>query len=197
MARSVSFAVRLILASASPRRHELLQAAGLTFEVVPADVDESGPPDESAEKHVRRLALAKAQAVGPLPAGTLVLGADTVVTVDELRLGKPRDPAEAAWMLKRLSGRTHLVLTGVALASEAGCSSEVATTRVSFSRLTAEAVSWYVASGEPSDKAGAYAIQGLASRFVVGIQGSYSNVVGLPIEVVVRMLEGAGFPLWT
>jgi septum formation protein len=185
--------VRLVLASSSPRRADLLRAAGLEFLVVPSEADETPLPDESPEPHVRRLALAKAQrvaaGVGPQ---TVVLGADTVVTIDRLILGKPGHAAEAAAMLRRLSGRTHEVLTGVALVLGATVVVEVGRTLVHFSQLTEEDLTWYVSSGEPLDKAGAYGIQGLASRFVDRIEGSYSNVVGLPVSLVVSLLRPHG-----
>lgn len=192
----------LILASASPRRAELLRAAGIQFDVLPADVDESVLPDESAEHHVRRLAEAKACAVLPRADGSPVLAADTVVVVAGEILGKPADEGDARRMLRLLSGRSHEVMTGVCLVRhERGSgkgewgsvsASEVAVTTVEFAPLTDAEIDWYVASGEPGDKAGAYAIQGLASRFVTRIDGSYSNVVGLPAGVVYRMCKLAG-----
>jgi septum formation protein len=191
--------VRLILASASPRRAELLRAAGIHFDVLPADVDESVLPGETAEHHVRRLAEAKACAVLPQAGGRPVLSADTVVVVGGAILGKPADEADARRMLWMLSGRSHEVVTGVCLLRqerERGkgdlATSEVAVTTVEFAPLTDAEIDWYVSSGEPSDKAGAYAIQGLASRFVTRIDGSYSNVVGLPVGVVYRMCTAAG-----
>ena len=189
----------LVLASSSPRRAELLQAAGLPFVVQAANVDESRLGDEPPELYVRRLALAKAAAVaGGVDAGALVLGADTVVVVDAVSLGKPADAAEATAMLKRLAGRSHAVLTGVALVRDgAPVAQEVAATRVTFAPMSDAEIAWYVATPEPYDKAGAYAVQGLASRFVTGIDGSYSNVVGLPVELVYRLLIAAGGDLRT
>lgn len=210
--------MRLILASASPRRAELLRAAGIQFDVLPADVDESVLLHESAERHVRRLAEAKASAVLPRADGRPVLAADTVVVVGGEILGKPVDDGNARRMLRMLSGRSHEVLTGVCLLRYEGdigkgegvrgkdrvdwgqavkygellVASEVAVTTVEFGSLTDAEIDWYVASGEPRDKAGAYAIQGLASRFVTRIDGSYSNVVGLPVEVVYCMCTQAG-----
>jgi septum formation protein len=181
--------VSLLLASASPRRADLLAAAGLEFRVVSAEVDERRLPDEAPDAYVRRLALAKASAIGS-GAGQVVLGADTVVVVDADCLGKPRDDDEARAMLARLSGRVHEVLTGVALvAAGRAASVDVVATRVTFHRLDAAEIAWYVASGEPRDKAGAYAIQGFASRFIAGIEGSYANVVGLPVDLVYRRLK--------
>jgi septum formation protein len=178
--------VRLILASASPRRAELLRAAGFEFDVLAAGVDESIRSGESPQAYVRRLAAEKSAAV--LTADAIVLGADTTVVVDGEMLGKPRDDDEAADMLRRLSGRTHDVMTGVSIRCGAHEVGRVETTAVYFSLLTDDDVAWYVASGEGRDKAGGYAIQGLASRFIPRIDGSYSNVVGLPITCVRELL---------
>jgi septum formation protein len=185
--------VTIILASASPRRAELLRAAGFDIEVHPADVDESVRHHEAADAHVRRLAEEKARAVSVLMSARPVLAADTVVVVDGEILGKPRDVEEAKRMLRRLSGRTHEVVTGVALMGAAGpAQTRLASTSVEFVELSEADIAWYVASGEPMDKAGAYAIQGLASRFVTRIDGSYSNVVGLPVALVYEMCRDAG-----
>ena len=187
---------RLVLASASPRRAELLRAAGIDFEVMPADVDETIDVEDTPEGYVRRVAQLKAEAVLPRAGERLVLGADTIVIVDHAVLGKPSDPADAGRMLRLLSGREHAVMTGVCLIDPAAESGRVqmSTTRTSvgFAALTDEEISWYVASGEPVDKAGAYAIQGLASRFVTRIDGSYSNVVGLPVALVYDLCKRAG-----
>jgi septum formation protein len=186
----------LVLASSSPRRAELLQAAGLPFVVRAASVDETRHANEAPDHYVRRLALAKACAAAAAP-HELVLGADTVVVAgpasEAACLGKPADAADAAAMLRQLAGRTHEVLTGVALV-RAGepVAVDVATTRVTFAAMSDSDVAWYVATPEPYDKAGGYAVQGLASRFVATIDGSYSNVVGLPVELVCRLLAGAG-----
>jgi len=177
--------VRLILASQSPRRAELLTAAGYEFDVIPADVDESIHPGEEPETYARRVAAAKAQAVRPRSHGRPVLAADTVVVIDGHILGKPADAADARRMLRMLSGRLHEVLTAVTLDAV----TQVERTTVEFATLTDEEVAWYVSSGEPMDKAGAYAIQGLASRFVIRIDGSYSNVVGLPMARVYELLK--------
>ena len=183
----------LVLASRSPRRAELLARAGYRFEVAPADVDERRRGGEAPAKLVRRLAWKKAAVVAARHPGAVVLGADTVVVVDDdVVLGKPRGDADAARMLRRLSGRAHKVLTGVALRAPHGRRAGVASTRVYFRPLGPEEVAWYVASGEPADKAGGYAIQGRASRFVPRIEGSYANVVGLPIELVDRLLDDLG-----
>jgi septum formation protein len=181
----------LLLASASPRRAELLAAAGISFETLAVDLDEAVLPGEAPEAHVRRLAEAKARAALARRASALVLGADTVVVLDGRILGKPRDAGDARAMLEALAGRDHQVLTGVALVSAEASAFEVAHTRVWFAPMTAPEIDDYIRSGEPMDKAGAYGIQGLASRYVERIEGSYTNVVGLPVALVVRMLDGA------
>ncbi len=186
----------LILASASPRRAELLRAAGIhEFTVRAADIDEALLPDESPHAYVLRLSREKARAVAR--PHEMVLAADTTVVLGEEIAAKPLDAADAARMLRALSGAWHEVLTGVSLLRGDRLLSEVESTRVKFAPLSPEEIDWYVASGEPMDKAGAYGIQGLASRFVERIEGSYSNVVGLPVQMVYRMLremgeEGAG-----
>lgn len=179
--------VRLILASASPRRAELLRAAGFDFDVVAANVDESIRRDEPPSAYVRRLAADKSAAVVARQ-DVLILAADTAVVVDGDILGKPRDDEEAAAMLRRLSGRRHEVLTGISLRQNSHEVGRVETTAVFFSPLSEDDVTWYVASGEGRDKAGAYAIQGLASRFIRRIEGSYSNVVGLPVATVFELI---------
>lgn len=183
--------MRLILASASPRRAELLTAAGFVFEVRAADVDERVRPGEAPGDYVRRLAIEKAAAAqtGMATDGVLTLGADTAVIVDGEILGKPADLADAARMLRRLSGRAHAVLTGVSVRSGEQHLDLVDETRVFMHPLSEADVAWYVASGEGLDKAGAYAIQGLASRFIPRIEGSYSNVVGLPVARVAELIR--------
>jgi septum formation protein len=181
--------MELVLASASPRRVELLRAAGFDPVVVPADVDETVLPGEAPAAHVTRLARAKVAAIGPRYPHAAILGADTVVAIDDEILGKPRDDDDARRMLSHLAGRTHRVYTGVALAIGADVRAEVDVTDVAMSPLTLPEVDWYVASGECRDKAGAYAIQGLASRYVTAIHGSYTNVVGLPIALVYGWLR--------
>ena len=183
--------MRLVLASASPRRAELLRAAGIEFDVVAANVDESIRPGETPADHVRRLAEDKALRVQPQVNGRFVLGADTVVVVGDQILGKPADAADAARMLRLLSGRRHQVLTGVALIGKTRHVGVAATT-VEFAPLNDAEIAAYVTSGEPMDKAGAYAIQGLASRFVTAIEGSYSNVVGLPVALVYDLCKREG-----
>jgi septum formation protein len=237
--------MRLILASASPRRAELLRSAGYTFDVVVADVDESIRPGESPSLYVRRLAAEKSAAAlrritadlkvrttldgtalpadpkvfttadgragtadlkvcttsdgtrsdgtevvqAFRPADSIVLGADTTVVVDGEILGKPRDDEDGRAMLRRLSGKTHQVMTGVSLRRGAFEVGRVEITSVVFRAMTEEDISWYAASGEGRDKAGGYAIQGLASRFIPSISGSYANVVGLPVATVAELLR--------
>jgi septum formation protein len=179
----------VILASASPRRADLLAAAGVAFEVRAVDVDERPLEGEPAADYVARVAADKARAC-PMAEGAVVLAADTVVVVDGGILGKPVDDQDAARMLRRLSGRAHQVLTGVAVRRGGEVAVAVDSTAVSFAPLSDADVAWYVASGEPRGKAGAYAVQGLASRFVERVDGSYSNVVGLPVALTCRMLAG-------
>jgi septum formation protein len=181
----------LLLASASPRRAELLTAAGIAFDVQPADVDERVLDGETPEGYVRRIAESKARTISARFPNRLVLGADTTVVVDALILGKPQDELDARRMLSALSGRTHQVLTGVCIAGAGHFEMAVSRTAVEFAALDADEIDEYVSTGEPMDKAGAYAIQGLASRFVTRIDGSYSNVVGLPVALVHAMLRRA------
>lgn len=177
----------LILASASPRRAELLRAAGIDFLVRVADVDETQWPDEPPRDYVLRLSRAKAQAVAQ--ADELVLGADTTVVINQETAGKPVDAADAQRMLRALSGQWHEVLTAVTLAQGDRVVSDVEVTRVKFAPLSEAEIDWYVATGEPMDKAGAYGIQGYASRFVERIEGNYANVVGLPVPMVYLMMK--------
>jgi septum formation protein len=180
---------RLVLASASPRRAELLRAAGIDYDVIPANVDETLKPDESAREYVARLAETKARAIHALDGQRTVLAADTVVVADAQILGKPLDEADARRMLRLLSGRMHDVLTAVSIFHPGEIvDTRVDVTQVQFATLSESDIDWYVSTGEPLDKAGAYAVQGLASRFVPRIEGSYSNVVGLPIALVHQML---------
>jgi septum formation protein len=182
----------LILASASPRRRELLTQAGFTFEIITADVPEIRKPREDPIRFVTRLAREKAEAVisrESIPPDAIVLGADTIVVVDEEVLGKPQDEADAARMLRLLSGRTHQVITGVCLAKGRVRERAAEVTFVRFSTLSDEEIEAYVATGEPLDKAGAYAIQGRAGRWVPRIHGCYFNVVGLPLALVSSMIE--------
>ncbi len=184
--------VPIILASASPRRRELLAQAGFTFDVVPAHVPEVQKTGEDPIHFVTRLAREKAEAVAAthaLTPDTLVLGADTIVVVDEEILGKPRDEADAARMLRQLSGKTHQVITGVCLAKGRERQRAAEVTFVRFNTLSDSEIAAYVATDEPLDKAGAYAIQGRAGRWVPRIHGCYFNVVGLPLALVSSMIE--------
>jgi septum formation protein len=221
----------LVLASASPRRQELLRNAGIPFEVQPTQIAEDPLPGEGARECAERLAREKALAVAQQRPHDVVLGADTVVVIDGQILGKPADTADAVRMLRMLSGREHQVITGVCLVSSGrwavartegqkgdpqglkptfvaglGGTAEAVpcpkpiletsaseTTLVTMSEITEDEIAAYIASGEPMDKAGAYAIQGIASRWIPRIDGDYSNVVGLPVALVWRMLKGAGF----
>jgi len=190
--------VRLILASRSPRRTALLEAMGLPFTVHPADVDETPHPDEAAAGYVVRLARTKAAAVWRAEAAPdrLVLGSDTAVVLDGRILGKPRDAEDAVAMLLALSGRTHHVLTGIAVAGGAGTVAECVTTEVGFRTIGRAEARAYWATGESADKAGAYGIQGIGGIFVTGIRGSYSAVVGLPISETERLLVSCGMDTW-
>ncbi len=186
----------LILASASPRRSELLRAAGISdFMVRIADIDESLRPDESPDAYVLRLSREKAQAVLLPDCDEIVIGADTTVVIGHEIAGKPVDAADARRMLQALSGQWHEVLTGVSILRGEQSLSELETTRVKFSELSSAEIDWYVATGEPMDKAGAYGIQGHASRFIERIEGNYANVVGLPVQRVYRMLRDLGWEI--
>ena len=193
----------LVLASASPRRQELLRNAGIPFTVQPADINETPLANESARDCAERLAREKALAVFQGRPQDYVLGADTIVVVDDAILGKPRDAHDAARMLRLLSGRMHAVITGVCLveavasgrrlvASEIKAQTGSETTLVTMSDLSDDEIHDYIATGEPMDKAGAYAIQGVASRWIPRIEGDYSNVVGLPVPLVYAMLRERG-----
>jgi septum formation protein len=184
--------LRLILASASPRRRELLRAAGFDFEVRPSGIEEKRRAGESGEEFALRVAREKAlQVAASAPPESLVLGADTVVIVDGEVLGKPAGPDDAPRMLRLLSGVTHRVVTGVCLvrAPDRIEALTPSVTLVTFRRLDEQGISEYVSSGEPLDKAGAYGIQGLASKFVTRIEGCYFNVVGLPVALVYELLK--------
>jgi len=191
--------VRLILASASPRRAELLAAAGFEFDVIPADIDETPRPGESAVDYTQRVARDKSRSVATVlgDSTAVVLAADTEVVVDDAILGKPSSTEDASRMLRLLSGRTHEVLTAVVVWAHGRELSEVVSTRVEFARMSDREIADYVRSGEPMGKAGGYGIQGYASRFIPRIEGSWSNVVGLPIHTVHRLLakvESIGQP---
>jgi septum formation protein len=185
--------MHLILASASPRRAELLSSSGYVFDVAPAQVDETPEPGEASNIYALRVARDKARvaAADHQLADSIVLAADTVVVRHGQMLGKPRDPDDAGRMLRLLSDGWHEVLTAVVVLSAIGERAEVETTRVRFVPLTSAEIAWYVGSGEPEGKAGAYAIQGLAARFIDRIEGSWSNVVGLPVATVCRLLAQA------
>ncbi|HZU23107.1 MAG TPA: Maf family protein [Terriglobales bacterium] len=182
----------LILASASPRRAELLRNAGLEFRAVPPHVPEEHAPGEAPTAYVERLARAKAEAIAARFSGDTVLGADTTVVIDAAILEKPRDAADARRMLRQLSGRTHHVTTGVCVAHGGAAMVEHETTLVTLDPITEDEIDRYVAVGEPMDKAGAYAIQGIASRWASRIEGCYFNVVGLPVPRVYRILRKIG-----
>jgi septum formation protein len=184
--------MQFILASASPRRAELLTAAGFDFAVVPAEIDETPCVGERAVDYALRLAREKAAAVAARVTSAPILGADTVVVVEGEILGKPVDHADAERMLSRLSDAVHDVHTAVVLSWNASSVSELCTTRVHFRPMSQGEIAWYVSTGEPYGKAGSYAIQGRAARFIDRIEGSWSNVVGLPISTVHRMLREAG-----
>jgi len=180
----------IVLASQSPRRAELLENAGIEFRVHPAHIAEQKFPQESPETYVQRLAREKACAVHvQLGDSVPVLGADTTVVLDGEVMEKPADAADAIRMLRALSGRTHLVMTGVCLKGEGFEDVRVETTEVRFATISEEEIRAYVATGEPMDKAGAYAIQGVASRWIDRLDGDYFNVVGLPVPLVYRMLR--------
>jgi len=188
----------LILASASPRRRELLTQAGVEFSFESADLNEDLLPGEAAAAYVQRLSEEKAQAIwaGRLQADTeddplIVLGADTCVVCDGRILGKPADAADARRMLEMLSGRTHAVLTGLAAVTRKGVARAVEITQVTFDVVTDAEIAQYIASGEPMDKAGAYGIQGHAARWIPRIEGCYFNVVGLPVARTVALLAEA------
>ncbi|CAN5215202.1 Maf family protein [soil metagenome] len=186
-------AISVILASGSPRRRELLSLIGLKHEVRPADVDESVAGGESPSSHAERLALAKAEAIAAQFPASLVLAADTIVVVDGDVLGKPRDEAHAREMLARLSGRSHTVITGVAVARGRTAHSDVEQVAVTFRPLTEREIAEYVATGEPMDKAGAYGIQGYGATIVERIDGDYFAVMGLAIVRLLRLCSRMGY----
>lgn len=191
--------MKLILASASPRRAEILLNAGFTFDIFPADVDETILRDERAEDYVRRLAEEKARVamehLTPHTVPAIVIGADTTVVAADQILGKPTDNEDARRMLRLLSGQTHEVLTGLSVtrAADNRAASHVETTRVSFASLPEPEIEDYLASGEPFDKAGAYGIQGIGGRYVTRIEGCYFNVMGLPLSRLWSMLRDFGW----
>jgi septum formation protein len=185
---------RLILASASPRRRELLASLGLAFDVMPSDIPEVRASGESAEAYVTRLSREKAAAIAARHADRWIIAADTVVVLGDELLEKPRDAADAARMLSTIAGKTHTVYTGLTILH--GARNHVATrtqsSRVTMLPLAPDEIEWYVATGEPLDKAGAYAVQGVGAMFIDSIDGSYTNVVGLPLATLFLMLRDAG-----
>lgn len=185
---------RLILASKSPRRRYLLEQAGLEFSVIPSSFEENSIPRSSPEFYVKRLAEAKAKDISQKYPDSWVIGADTIVLIDNTMLGKPGSRSEARKMLRSLSGKTHQVLTGYCICCEATGRffSETIKTDVCFKELTGLQIDWYINSGEPFDKAGAYAIQGIGTFLVKRIHGSYTNVVGLPVCEVLEFLINEG-----
>lgn len=185
---------RVLLASASPRRRELLAQLGLQFDIAAPDVDETPLPGEAPVPYVARLAVVKAAAVSA-PPDTLVIAADTTVEIDGDILAKPADAAEARSMLRRLSGRTHQVHTGVAVQLGERSLGEVVTAHVTFVTLDDAQIDWYVGTGEPMDKAGGYAVQGAGGVFVARVDGSVSNVIGLPLHTVVQLAAQLGVAL--
>jgi len=182
---------KLILASASPRRAEILRTVGWPFEMLPVGIDESRCAGEVAVAYVERVARAKAEAAALRAPGSMILGADTVVVIENEIFGKPRDDEDARRMLRLLGGRWHQVLTGVALVNGETGSSKVAheVTEVRFAQMSEDEINWYVATGEPRDKAGAYAIQGQGARFIKEIRGDYFNVVGLPVRLLYELMN--------
>lgn len=188
--------MNLILASASPRRQELLQMLGLTFTVTTADIDETMDPAKGAEAEVARICQAKAEAVLPRTGpDTVIIAADTIVCIDNRILGKPHTPDEAKEMLRMLSGRTHQVRTGVTVCSHEKVITEVDTTGVRFRALSDSEIDAYVKTGEPMDKAGSYGIQGRASIFAEALDGDYFNVMGLPLCRLSQILQQFGIAI--
>ncbi|MBI3184774.1 MAG: septum formation inhibitor Maf [Myxococcales bacterium] len=185
---------RLVLASASPRRRELLGCLGVPFEVMAPDIDEAPRPAEPPQEYVLRVAREKAEVVASRVGPALVLGADTAVVLGDEILGKPEDPSHAAAMLRRLAARTHRVLSAVWLHGPKPAG-RVVETKVCFRALSEEEIAWYVSTGEPMDKAGAYALQGKGGALVRAIEGSASNVVGLPLAEAIELLTEASFDL--
>lgn len=180
---------KLVLASGSPRRSEILRSVGWDIVKDVPDIDETELPGELPEDYVRRLAVTKAETIAARHAGSLVLGADTTVVIGGQIIGKPTDLADAGRMLRMLSGNWHEVLTGVAVASDGATRSGTQSTRVKFARMSAAEIDFLVENGNPLDKAGAYAVQAQAALFIEGIEGDYWNVVGLPVSLVYRLVN--------
>lgn len=188
---------RILLASASPRRRELLERLGLTVDLCPSHIDEVRLPGEDPEAFALRAAREKLEASGPYPPGEPALAADTIVVIDGAVLGKPRDAGEAVRMLGAIQDRWHTVFTGLALAHGGAVQSGVEASRVKIAPMTPREIDWYVATGEPMDKAGAYALQGIGGLFVERVEGSCSNVIGLPLPLLRRFLARLGLFLPT
>ncbi|MDD4357311.1 MAG: Maf family protein [Smithellaceae bacterium] len=188
---TISLSFPLILASASPRRKELLHSVGLKFKIIESDVDESYIAGESPQSHVRRLSRAKAAAIAKQNPKALVLGADTIVVIDDLILGKPKNKKQAREMMQRLNDRRHIVFTGFTIARAfSGLSkTRVIRSAVRFKKISAEEMDWYANCSEPYDKAGGYAVQGMGAYFIKAIHGSYTNVIGLPLCETLEELQ--------
>jgi septum formation protein len=180
---------KIILASASPRRAEILRTVNWPFETLPLNIDETRQPGEDASTYVQRLARAKAEAAALRSPDSLIVGADTTVVIGDQILEKPDDHDDARRMLRQLSGHWHKVLTGVAIINASELRVAYDTTEVKFAVMSQDEIDWYVSSGEPMDKAGAYAIQGLGARFIEGIRGDYFNVMGLPVRLLYEMVR--------
>jgi len=183
--------MKLILASQSPRRREMLTLMGLKFEIIVSDVEEIAPPNAGPGELVEQLALQKAQAVFMHHPEDCVVGSDTIVYIDGQIIGKPKDEADAFRILSTLQGRQHTVYTGVAVLSPKGQDIRHATTKVTFAPMSEEEIRWYISTGEPLDKAGAYGIQGPGGMFVEKVEGNYFTVIGMPLPVLYRMLKKA------
>ncbi len=184
--------IRVILASQSPRRRQLLELIGIAHAVMPADIDEQLLPDEEPGAHALRLAATKAQTIAAVAPDALVIGSDTIVVVDGDVLGKPVDRADAARMLRRLSGRTHTVMTAMAVHWRGRTRSSIESVGVTFHELDDDRIDAYIATGEPMDKAGAYGIQGYGATIVARVDGDYFAVMGLPLQLLVRELAQVG-----
>ena len=184
--------MRIILASESPRRRELLKLMGLEYEIITSNVEEAPPKHAAVADYVMALGLQKAQAVAAMHPNDCVIGADTVVYLDGDILGKPHTPENAKKYLSRMQGRRHTVYTGLAVITRGVPDVRVATTDVTFAPMSAAEIDWYVATGEPLDKAGAYGVQGPGGVFVERVEGNYFNVIGLPLPLLYRMLRDAG-----
>jgi septum formation protein len=184
---------KIVLASGSPRRAEILKTVNWPFEIMLPDIDETRQANEDAVTYVQRLARAKAEAVAERVASSLIVAADTTVVIGEQILEKPTDRNDARGMLRQLNGRWHQVITGVALIDGATSASRVAheVTEVKFAAMSQDEIDWYASSGEPMDKAGAYAIQGLGARFIEGIRGDFFNVMGLPLRLLYEMARAS------